>query len=387
MRKKTNRDSIKEAIQAGYKVKEISELLDVSMSTVYRVIKELEQEDKQKETEVETETETDIKGDSEMAKMLVDGKIVEVSDKKEVVYSTEKREDDSDKLNPLQKQLLNIFKADEINVPEEKEEEVTVITTEHGRKTPKEYLKEMNPATSPFAKNEWKDIEYKRGDIVYIHLDGEDLHPGVQDFERYAVIIQNDIGNKYAGIVIVAMLTSIIKKTDMPTHVVLQKGSALPKQSMVMCEQIRTVSKGMITKRGSLTPSEMNNVDKALAASIALDRYTKEVESLKYTIDKMKNGDNFKDGKNWWKEYNLLKVEYDKLLSNTQNNTDKGDSVSIVGKSSRFEISLKGENYSFSIKDGAVLISDNQTGESLKVDAEKLEVLAEDIKEILNIIK
>lgn len=369
--KKTDitKSRVEEAIKEGYKAKEIAELLDISISTVYRIIKELK-------------TKKDNEENLEMKTMLIDGVVKQVREDKEVCYSTEKKskEDEAD-LSPFQQQLMSAFKEKKLEVPPRKEE-ITVISTERGRKTQREFLEESNPSTSPYAKNEWQDIKFNRGDIVYIKLKGEDVDPGVQDYERMAIIIQNNTGNKYSGVVIVAMMTSVIKKMEMPTHVVVEPNNALPKRSMIMCEQIRTVSKGMISKRGTLSEDEINQLDKALATSLALDAYLKEVERLKAEVEKLKGV------KTWEEEYNLLKAEYDRLKESQEKiKESECNLMSALGKTNRFTISLSGEDYSFSIKDGKIQITDNNSSESMLLESSKLESLIADLQEIKSIIK
>ncbi len=106
--------------------------------------------------------------------------------------------------------------------------------------------------------------DIKRGDIFYIsNIASVDCE---QSGDRPSVIVSNDIGNAYAPIVEVVFLTT--KKSTLPTHVHI-KSSKRP--SIVLCEQITTVSKNRLGKRiGRVSYSEMKKIDKALAISLEI---------------------------------------------------------------------------------------------------------------------
>lgn len=80
----------------------------------------------------------------------------------------------------------------------------------------------------------------RRGDIFYADLPNRE--GSEQSGIRPVIVIQNDKGNFYSQTVIVACITSRIKKLYMPTHVLLHPGcTGLKKVSMVMLEQITTI--------------------------------------------------------------------------------------------------------------------------------------------------
>jgi len=111
----------------------------------------------------------------------------------------------------------------------------------------------------------------KRGDVFLVALDP--VMGSEQGKTRPCLVIQNDLGNQHSGTTIVAAITS---KTDRayPFNVLLEKGEAgLPRDSLVMCDQLRTVSKGhrFIKKFGSVSSERMRQVDDALKISLALD--------------------------------------------------------------------------------------------------------------------
>lgn len=90
------------------------------------------------------------------------------------------------------------------------------------------------------------DLLIRQGDIVYADLGkGEGSEQGGI---RPCLILQNDIGNKFGPTVIVAAITSEIKNTNLPTHIVIEnyKEVGLTSRSMIMFEQIRTIDKKRI---------------------------------------------------------------------------------------------------------------------------------------------
>lgn len=110
----------------------------------------------------------------------------------------------------------------------------------------------------------------KRGDVFYA-----DLSPVVgseQGGVRPVLVIQNDIGNKYSPTVIIAAITSQINKAKLPTHVeITGQEYGLPKDSVILLEQIRTIDKKRLREKvGRFDQEMMNYVDDALNISVGL---------------------------------------------------------------------------------------------------------------------
>ena len=112
----------------------------------------------------------------------------------------------------------------------------------------------------------------RRGDIYLVNLDpiiGAEIGK-----ERPALIIQNDIGNAYSPVTIVAPIHSVKEIVkDSPVMVLIKSSeSQLRLDSYVDCGQIRTVDKHkrLIKKIGNLSESQMHLVDKALRISLSL---------------------------------------------------------------------------------------------------------------------
>ena len=110
----------------------------------------------------------------------------------------------------------------------------------------------------------------KRGDIFYA-----DLSPVVgseQGGVRPVLIVQNDTGNRHSPTVIAAAITSQTGKAKLPTHIELTAVQyGLPKDSVVLLEQIRTLDKRRLREHmGSLDRKLMHRVDTAIAVSFGL---------------------------------------------------------------------------------------------------------------------
>jgi mRNA interferase MazF len=111
----------------------------------------------------------------------------------------------------------------------------------------------------------------KRGDIVLVTF--EPVIGAEQGKVRPAIVIQNDILNKFSPLTIVAPVTSKVYEKEYPTNVFIKKeDSALKKDSTILLNQIRTIDKRrIINKLGVLDNFTMNKVDRALKVSLALD--------------------------------------------------------------------------------------------------------------------
>ena len=111
-------------------------------------------------------------------------------------------------------------------------------------------------------------MEIKRGQIYYA-----DLSPVVgseQGGVRPVLIIQNDVGNKYSPTVIATAITSQMTKAKLPTHSEVPKGSfGLPKDSVILLEQIRTLDKRRLREKvGELDRDYQLRVDRAILISL-----------------------------------------------------------------------------------------------------------------------
>lgn len=110
----------------------------------------------------------------------------------------------------------------------------------------------------------------RRGDIYFA-----DLSPVVgseQGGVRPVLIVQNDVGNKHSPTVICAAITSQMNKAKLPTHIALSAAEyALPKDSVILLEQIRTIDKQRLKEKVChLDNAMMHRVDRSLLISLGL---------------------------------------------------------------------------------------------------------------------
>ena len=111
----------------------------------------------------------------------------------------------------------------------------------------------------------------RRGEIYIVDFDPSRGHE-IQKM-RPAVIIQNDIGNRYSPVTIVAAITSKVSPTPYPVEVGVapNRGNGLSLPSAINLAQIRSVDRARLTKRiGVLDAATLRKVDGALKISLGL---------------------------------------------------------------------------------------------------------------------
>ena len=113
-------------------------------------------------------------------------------------------------------------------------------------------------------------MEVRRGDIFIANLDP--VVGSEQGGVRPVVVVQNERGNRFSPTVICAAMTSRLGKHDLPTHVwVAAKDSGLRSDSLVLCEQIRTLEKRRLrAKAGRIDELVLRRVEFALRAALGL---------------------------------------------------------------------------------------------------------------------
>lgn len=108
------------------------------------------------------------------------------------------------------------------------------------------------------------DIPVRRGQIWYADLPDEEIG-SVQSGRRPVLVTQSDRLNRNSTTVVVAIITSRLKRIDDPAHVVLPIMKGLPLQSMVEAEQRKTISKSqLLDYRCTLDAKTMARVTRAL---------------------------------------------------------------------------------------------------------------------------
>ena len=112
--------------------------------------------------------------------------------------------------------------------------------------------------------------EVKRGEIWLVNLDPTIGHEIKKS--RPALIIQNDIGNKYSSITIIAPITSQNLEKIYPVEVLLLKNnSGLDKNSKILFNQIRAIDKRRLVKKlGKVNQEITEKVNDSLKISLGL---------------------------------------------------------------------------------------------------------------------
>ena len=115
-----------------------------------------------------------------------------------------------------------------------------------------------------------KNWVYRRGDIYIANLNP--FKGSEQGGTRPVLVLQNNDGNFYCPTLIVAPLSSKLKKPNLPTHFLLKKGHGLITDSIVELEQIKTIDKCRIQRYiGKITSEQMSGVEDAIRESLGME--------------------------------------------------------------------------------------------------------------------
>lgn len=108
----------------------------------------------------------------------------------------------------------------------------------------------------------------RRGDIYYINNDRGQIGSEMKK-DRPAVVVSNDMNNRYSNEITVVFLTSKPKK-NLETHVTVYSTG---RESVALCEGMTTLDKQRTGKfLGRMSRKEMDAIDKALGVAIGIDR-------------------------------------------------------------------------------------------------------------------
>jgi mRNA interferase MazF len=112
-------------------------------------------------------------------------------------------------------------------------------------------------------------VAVRRGDVVVANLDptiGVEIKKS-----RPVIVLSNDSINQFSQLVVVVPLTKNTAHLS-PSHTLIPKGVArLTFTSKAVTEQVKAVDKQRLVKRlGSLTPSLLAQVERALKNTLAL---------------------------------------------------------------------------------------------------------------------
>lgn len=110
----------------------------------------------------------------------------------------------------------------------------------------------------------------KRGEIYLVNFDptiGREIKK-----TRPAVVIQNDISNRYSGITIVAAISSKFGPKMYPTEVLVKAGEGgIQLDSVILLNQVRSIDhQRMIKRLGKVSAATLKRVERAIAISLGL---------------------------------------------------------------------------------------------------------------------
>ena len=114
--------------------------------------------------------------------------------------------------------------------------------------------------------------DLKRGEVYWVSF--EPAQGAEIQKTRPALIVQNDIANRYSPILIVAAITSQFEETLYPTEVLIRAPEGgLSSDSVVLLNQIRSIDKRRLLRRlGTLKSETMGRVNRAIQISLGLVR-------------------------------------------------------------------------------------------------------------------
>jgi len=106
-------------------------------------------------------------------------------------------------------------------------------------------------------------MDCKRGEIFFADL-GTSTFGSEQVCARPVLVVQNNVGNKFAPTVIIVCITSSKSKAGIPTHVNWGENTFL-------CEQIKTIDKLRLLKYLETVPhAVMERVNQSIRISLGL---------------------------------------------------------------------------------------------------------------------
>ncbi|MGO9096297.1 MAG: type II toxin-antitoxin system PemK/MazF family toxin [Bryobacteraceae bacterium] len=118
-----------------------------------------------------------------------------------------------------------------------------------------------------------KVTDLRRGDIYLCSFDPTVGHEIKKT--RPALVIQNDVGNRYSPLTIVAAITSSVSLAPYPVEAVIDPNArnGLEVRSSIRLDQIRTMDRRRLVRRlGAVDPGTMAKVDEAIRISLGLVR-------------------------------------------------------------------------------------------------------------------
>ena len=123
--------------------------------------------------------------------------------------------------------------------------------------------------------------KYSKYDVIF----GEfpDVDGSKQSGCRPAIVMQNNIGNKFSPTLIVLPLTKRIKNVEQPTHLLIGRNSdnGLTFDSMLLAEQITTIDKIKVKKIGRISDREVQkSIFKCYIYAAAYGDFDEDLQEL-----------------------------------------------------------------------------------------------------------
>lgn len=115
------------------------------------------------------------------------------------------------------------------------------------------------------------NVTIKRGEIYLVNLNNFNNNNSIQTGLRPVLVVSNDINNRHSTNITVVPLTSKLSKKQIPTHIFVGVKDGLIKDSLILCEQIMTITKDMLHKKLiNLTNDKMKEVNRGLDIQLGI---------------------------------------------------------------------------------------------------------------------
>ena len=111
-----------------------------------------------------------------------------------------------------------------------------------------------------------------RGDVCLVNFTVRNVSDNVQIGYRPAVVVQNNVGNKFSPTTLVVPMTSRTNKNHLPTHVFVPRGEGgIQSDSLILTEQITCIDKRQINRViGSLSDQYLSFLEGAMQVSLGM---------------------------------------------------------------------------------------------------------------------
>ncbi|OHD20789.1 MAG: hypothetical protein A2Y34_07090 [Spirochaetes bacterium GWC1_27_15] len=118
--------------------------------------------------------------------------------------------------------------------------------------------------------------ELTRGAIYIVNL--PDASGSIQTKQRPAVLISNNLANRYSSVLHICPLTSVTTKSKLPTHIPVSMNCGLLRDSIALCEQTMLVTKDCVIKDkiGVCDEETMKRIDHGLMVQFNLIQTNKK---------------------------------------------------------------------------------------------------------------